>query len=637
MADPKIVKARQRQKTDTTANWEKAANFVPLKGEIIVYQDSGVAPKFKIGDGTSTVGDLKFVSGGLTSEDIDTTLSKSGKAADAKVAGDAIKSLVSRVTTTERNIETNSDNISTLQNQANTNSSNISILQGEAKTNSDNITSLSGRVKTNSDNITSLQSQAKTNSDDIAFLQGQDYATKDYVQGEISKAELGGGGDIDVSGLATKQDLADLIDDSLRKSGKAADAKIVGDRFDSLDTIIAVDENSDGNIVLRPYLPEDGESDGSKIDSEYGMAKYLTNKGWFSLVNEETETGCTFLNDFDYENDEPYLEILGDNDEPVRLGNISAPVSELDVVNKQYADGKYAPADHTHDYHRKNLLDNWYFADPINQRGVTQYTAEGFCIDRWSFEQWKPSGQSVELRSGCVAIVSGAAASVNNTTKLKQTITNFQSLAGKTVTFSAKLKNVTVNGGPRLTIYYGGSKKDMSITSANANSIISVTATLPTTLSSMYVAIGNDGNAAGKGGFDIEIESVKLEVGSFSTIADDLPPKKSEQLLECQRYFWRSAGYNAYTGYKSTTPYAFIQTPVLMRTTPTVTLGSTNYIYGASGRAVFSGTNIVSSTQQQGQFIRLALDESKADATQSPYTGYTFVTGESGISLSAEV
>ena len=49
------------------------------------------------------------------------------------------------------------------------------------------------------------------------------------------------------------------LDTTLTQAGKAADAKAVGDRIDSLDTIIAVDEDSDGNIVLRPY---NGEEEG---------------------------------------------------------------------------------------------------------------------------------------------------------------------------------------------------------------------------------------------------------------------------------------------------------------------------------------------------------------------------------------
>lgn len=30
-----------------------------------------------------------------------------------------------------------------------------------------------------------------------------------------------------------------------------------------------------------------------------------------------------------------------------------------------------------------NLLDNWYFANPINQRGQTEYAAVGYTVDRW--------------------------------------------------------------------------------------------------------------------------------------------------------------------------------------------------------------------------------------------------------------
>lgn len=32
-----------------------------------------------------------------------------------------------------------------------------------------------------------------------------------------------------------------------------------------------------------------------------------------------------------------------------------------------------------------NLLDNWYFGNPVNQRGQTEYTAAGYTVDRWKF------------------------------------------------------------------------------------------------------------------------------------------------------------------------------------------------------------------------------------------------------------
>lgn len=58
----KQLNIRITQKIDTTANWAKATNFVPKKGELIVYSDGGGTgvPKFKVGDGTTTVGELEF-------------------------------------------------------------------------------------------------------------------------------------------------------------------------------------------------------------------------------------------------------------------------------------------------------------------------------------------------------------------------------------------------------------------------------------------------------------------------------------------------------------------------------------------------------------------------------------------------
>ena len=53
----KIFQGRIVQKHDTKANWEKATNFIPLKGEIILYDDLN---EIKIGDGTTKINDLDF-------------------------------------------------------------------------------------------------------------------------------------------------------------------------------------------------------------------------------------------------------------------------------------------------------------------------------------------------------------------------------------------------------------------------------------------------------------------------------------------------------------------------------------------------------------------------------------------------
>ena len=54
----KTYQGRIVQKHDSSANWAKATNFIPLKGEIIVYDDLN---KIKIGDGTTKVNDLDFI------------------------------------------------------------------------------------------------------------------------------------------------------------------------------------------------------------------------------------------------------------------------------------------------------------------------------------------------------------------------------------------------------------------------------------------------------------------------------------------------------------------------------------------------------------------------------------------------
>jgi hypothetical protein len=53
----KTYQGRIVQKHDNSANWVKATNFIPLKGEIIIYDDLN---KIKIGDGTTKVNDLDF-------------------------------------------------------------------------------------------------------------------------------------------------------------------------------------------------------------------------------------------------------------------------------------------------------------------------------------------------------------------------------------------------------------------------------------------------------------------------------------------------------------------------------------------------------------------------------------------------
>lgn len=58
------IKTRVQLKNDTEAHWDLATNFVPLKGEAIIYSTDGTHPfsRLKMGDGSTTVAQLPFIS-----------------------------------------------------------------------------------------------------------------------------------------------------------------------------------------------------------------------------------------------------------------------------------------------------------------------------------------------------------------------------------------------------------------------------------------------------------------------------------------------------------------------------------------------------------------------------------------------
>lgn len=63
MANP-TLNTRIKIKNDISTNWAKATGFIPLKGEIIYYND---IHKFKVGDGSTAVTALSFIDSNIYS------------------------------------------------------------------------------------------------------------------------------------------------------------------------------------------------------------------------------------------------------------------------------------------------------------------------------------------------------------------------------------------------------------------------------------------------------------------------------------------------------------------------------------------------------------------------------------------
>ena len=118
----------------------------------------------------------------------------------------------------------------------------------------------------------------------------------------------------------------------------------------------------------------------------------------------------------------------------------------MDGTASPGSSGAWARGDHVHpsDTSRvpvyglgKNLLDNWYFGNPVNQRGETSYSAPGgrnyYTIDRWFVYS---AGTAVSVGSGSVTVGprSGGASSLTQNLSIP-----FSDVAGKSMSVSCLL------------------------------------------------------------------------------------------------------------------------------------------------------------------------------------------------------
>lgn len=250
-----------------------------------------------------------------------------------------------------------------------------------------------------------------------------------------------------------------------------------------------------------------------------------------------------------------------------RLAGVDTPVQQFDAANKKYVD-EHASAARRGD----NLLDNWYFADPINQRGQTEYTSAGYTIDRWSIE----AGAKLKVLEDGVVFTPNP----SKYNLFVQAIENYKDLIGKQLTLSVLIEENTCTNC--VLWFYGGTADNLVITTMNGNDkLYSVTMTPKSNITSLRCGFQGR-NSAGS----VKILAVKLELGDQQTLAhqdasgswvlNDPPPNKAQELLKCMRYQiafdWYQenfvAGYGETTS--TTTANAFLPILTPMRTTPTI-------------------------------------------------------------------
>ncbi len=242
-------------------------------------------------------------------------------------------------------------------------------------------------------------------------------------------------------------------------------------------------------------------------------------------------------------------------------GQIVAPTDVLsgDAIMGA-VDGNYLRLMNEKPPQGENLLDNWYFADPINQRAQNEYP-NGYTIDRWLISTSPDDFSNIRLK-----VHDGYVEFINNGSGTAVFRQRFERLPAGVYTISV----ITDMGLESGTVKWEGT---------GASNLIG------TSFGQMGVGIVGEFciSLFTSSGKSPKFYAAKLELGSRQTLAhqdasgswvlNDPPPNKALELAKCQRYYLALGNPRGVAGATSLGGgYAafLIPTPVTMRANPTV-------------------------------------------------------------------
>ena len=250
-----------------------------------------------------------------------------------------------------------------------------------------------------------------------------------------------------------------------------------------------------------------------------------------------------------------------------------------------------------------NLLDNWYFGNPVNQRGQTRYEAANtfYGVDRWKI-------------LGTDAYMTVTPGSLKGIGYISQLVDNSNLFEGMQLTLSALLSDNTF--GSKTFRMSKGMENPIAI---NSNGHI-VYAEWQNTNEFFSANWYTPSEAVG-------LVAIKLEPGPQQTLAHkeygkwvlNEIPKFGDQLAECQRYYYRVH----YTQYQTInmayedTSYAFIMLPlpVAMRIDNPVLTQSKPIALGSSEK-------IMTAAEAKGCMARLGVAYAAISNAQRPVYSY---------------
>lgn len=236
----------------------------------------------------------------------------------------------------------------------------------------------------------------------------------------------------------------------------------------------------------------------------------------------------------------------------IAIGNLP---KLLNAGNLKMPDSEETIAEHYRQFCNRNLLDNWYFANPVNQKGQIEFTGSGYTIDRW-----RSYGAKVSINDGYISL-----STEGNPTFCQKSELD---LYNKTLTFSVLLANGSLCTGTGI-LASGTAWKNTTLYEDS-----SIKLWLQNSNPLFNTAIDIKGNTP------VDLVAAKLEFGSSQTLAhkegskwvlNEIPDYATE-LAKCQRYFYKTQGAFEYRGIAINQWYmnnGTIELPVSMRIKPT--------------------------------------------------------------------
>ncbi len=232
-----------------------------------------------------------------------------------------------------------------------------------------------------------------------------------------------------------------------------------------------------------------------------------------------------------------------------------------------------------------NLLINSNFKviDIVNQRGLSNYDAVPY-ISKYTIDQFQiypnyPGTGSLDLTGEYLKLVK---TSEGGQIVLMQTLENFKYLAGKKVTFTAKVK--TDLKGQSFIMGIALDNENYGVTTCTTTSAEfethSITIEVPNEVSSSFAIKFWHSHYKGS----IELEYLKLEVGELATnfVDDDI----SVKLEKCRRYFLKTIYGNTPLKADQNQLLFIVPTNTEMRTNPTVKFMENVYAHNLAGTTV---------------------------------------------------